>query len=418
MYAKKLLALAVTGVTVAAIAGCSSGGASGTDGDVVTLTYWSGFTGGDKKAYEDLIQQFNDEHDDIQVDYVLQPWDSIAQKLPTSIASGSGPDLATPDYNVATVQQYVANDLALALSDLVGDGDTQVPEGALPETIVDSFSVDDELYAAPANFATLMLYYNKELLDAAGIAVPETMDELRDAAAQLADGNGQYGLAIADHDSIPVWPILLWADGGDIVADGCSALGSPESVEALTSWVSVIRDAKAAPLGASGQDADNLFAAGKAAFEINGPWAAGAYTEAGVDFDVAPVPIGGSGEPVTLGSTVPTIVSASTEHPEEAQEFLAWWLSKTTQAELSTAAAYAPSRTDMADDPAVTDNPMVAAFTAEVRNARLYLPTEADFAEINDSIFVPAIQSATQTGDAAAALESADAQLNELLGCE
>ncbi|MEO8884014.1 MAG: extracellular solute-binding protein, partial [Devosia sp.] len=85
----------------------------------VTLTYWSGFTGGDKQAYLDLIKKFNDTHPDIQVDYQLQPWDSIAQKLPTAIISGSGPDLATPDYNVATIQQYVANGLALPLDDLI-----------------------------------------------------------------------------------------------------------------------------------------------------------------------------------------------------------------------------------------------------------------------------------------------------------
>jgi ABC-type glycerol-3-phosphate transport system substrate-binding protein len=415
MHARKLLALAAAGVMLAGVSGCASPDQS--SGDVVTLTYWSGFTGGDKQAYEDLIQKFNDEHENIQIDYVLQPWDSIAQKLPTSIASGSGPDLATPDYNVATIQQYAANGLALPLDDLIGDGDTQVPEGVLPDTIVDSFTVDGKLYAAPANFATLLLYYNKGLLDAAGIEVPTTMQQLQDASAALADGNGQYGIAIGDHDTIAVWPVLMWADGGDLITDGCSALASDESVSAVSTWATLIHDQKVSPIGASGQDADNLFSAGKAAFEINGPWAAGAYESAGVEFGLAPVPVGASGEPVTLGSTVPTIVSSSTKHPKEAQEFLAWWLSKDTQAQLSTAAAYAPSRTDMADDPAVTSNPTVAAFTAEVPNARLYLPTEKDFAKIDRDIFTPAIQSATQTGDASAALTSANEQLNTLLGC-
>ena len=124
--------------------------------DPVKLTYWSGFTGGDKQAYEDLIKKFNDSHPDIQIDYQLQPWDSIAQKLPTAIASGSGPDLATPDYNVATLQQYVANGLALPLDDLI----SQVGEGVLPKAVTDSFSFDGKLYAAPANYATLLLYYN------------------------------------------------------------------------------------------------------------------------------------------------------------------------------------------------------------------------------------------------------------------
>ena len=384
----------------------------------VTLTYWSGFTGGDKQAYEDLIKKFNDTHTDVQVDYQEQPWDSIAQKLPTAIISGSGPDLATPDYNVATLQQYVANGLALPL-DLIGTGQNQVAPGVLPQTVVDSFSVDGKLYAAPANFATLLLYYNKDLLKAAGIAAPpKTMTELQDDAVKLSNGQGQYGIALADNATIQMWPVLIWADGGDLISNKCSALADPKTVGTVEKWASLIRDKKISPVGSTGQDADNLFAAGKAAFEINGPWAAGQYRAAKVNFDVAPVPVGASGKPVTLASTVPTIVSSKTAHPKEAQEFLAWWLSKETQAQLSNSAGYAPSRTDMATDPAITGNPTVAAFTAQVGNSRLYLPTEKDFSKIDTGIFIPAIQSAEQNGNAADALKSASDQLNSLLGCQ
>lgn len=380
----------------------------------VTLTYWSGFTGGDKQAYIDLINKFNDTHPDIQVDYQLQPWDSIAQKLPTAIISGSGPDLATPDYNVATIQQYVANGLALPLDELI----SQVGKGVLPQAVIDSFSVNGKLYAAPANYATLLLYYNKDLLKAAGIAEPpKTMTELQDDAVKLSNGQGQYGIALADNATIQMWPVLIWADGGDLISNKCSALADPKTIATVEKWSSLIRDKKISPIGSTGQDADNLFAAGKAAFEINGPWAAGQYKAAGVNFDVAPVPVGDSGKPVTLASTVPTIVSSKTAHPKEAQAFLAWWLSKDTQAQLSTAAAYAPSRNDMADDPSITSNPMVAAFAAQVPNARLYLPTEKNFAKIDTGIFIPAIQSAEQNGNAADALKTANVQLNKLLGC-
>jgi multiple sugar transport system substrate-binding protein len=385
----------------------------------VTLTYWSGFTGGDKQAYEDLIKKFNDTHPDIQVDYQLQPWDSIAQKLPTAIISGSGPDLATPDYNVATVQQYVVNSLALPLDNLIGSGASQVAAGVLPQTVVDSFSVAGKLYAAPANFATLLLYYNKDLLKAAGIgSPPKTMAELQDDVVKLSNGQGQYGIALADNATIQMWPVLIWSDGGDLISNKCSALADPKTVRTVEKWASLIRDHKISPVGSTGQDADNLFAAGKAAFEINGPWAAGQYKAAKVNFDVAPVPVGASGKPVTLASTVPTIVSSKTAHPKEAQEFLAWWLSKATQAQLSSTAGYAPSRTDMANDPSIAGSPVVAAFTAQVPNARLYLPTEKDFARIDTGIFIPAIQSADQNGNAADALKSANDQLNSLLGCK
>ena len=291
---------------------------------------------------------------------------------------------------------------------MIGDGPNQVPKGVLPQTVVDSFSADGKLYAAPANFATLLLYYNKDLLQKAGIAVPTTMAELQDDALKLSNGGGQYGIALADNATIPMWPILIWSDGGDLIKDKCSALADPKTVATVEKWAGLVRDHKISPVGSTGQDADNLFAAGKAAFEINGPWAAGEYKAANVNFAVAPVPVGASGKPVTLASTVPTIVSSKTAHPKEAQEFLAWWLSKETQAQLSSAAGYAPSRTDMADDPAIKSNAIVAAFTAQVPNSRLYLPTEKDFAKIDTGIFTPAIQSATQNGDAAGALKTAN----------
>jgi multiple sugar transport system substrate-binding protein len=413
MKTKTLLAALAAGTMLAVVPLTSAFAAP------VTLTYWSGFTGGDKQAYLDLIKKFNDTHPDIQVDYQLQPWDSIAQKLPTAIISGSGPDLATPDYNAATVQQYVANGLALPLDDLIGTGLNQIAPGILPQTVTDSFTVDGKLYAVPANFATLLLYYNKDLLKAGGIAAPpKTMTELQDDAVKLSNGQGQYGISLADNATIQMWPILIWADGGDLIANKCSALDDPKTVATVAKWAGLIRDHQISPVGSTGQDADNLVSAGKAAFEINGPWAVGEYNAAKINFGLGPVPVGASGKPVTLASTVPTIVSAKTAHPKEAEAFLAWWLSKDTQAQLANAAGYTPSRTDMAGDPSLANNPNVAAFAAEVPNARLYLPTEKDFAKIDTGIFIPAIQSAEQNGDAASALKTASDQLNAVLGCK
>ena len=66
---------------------------------------------GDQATYVALVNKFNATHPSIKVDMTIQPWDSIAQKLPTAMASGSGPDIATPDYNVGTIRQYITNGL-------------------------------------------------------------------------------------------------------------------------------------------------------------------------------------------------------------------------------------------------------------------------------------------------------------------
>jgi ABC-type glycerol-3-phosphate transport system substrate-binding protein len=278
--------------------------------------------------------------------------------------------------------------------------------------------VKGKLYAVPASFTTLMLYYNVKLLDAAGISSPpKTMTQLQQDTVKLT-ANGVYGIALPDNNSIANWPVLIWADGGDIVKNGCSALGDTKTINAVTTWSDLIRTKGITQVGLAGQDADNLFSAGKAAFEINGPNAAGEYTPAGIDFKVAPVPVGASGKPVTLASTVPTIVSAKTKHPAQAQAFLRWWLSETTQAKLAVGSGDGPARTDMTDNATVKSNKLFASFATQVPYARLFLPTEKQFDQINTNIFVPAIQSAERNGNVAATLTSAGQQLNAMLGCK
>lgn len=389
----------------------------------VTLTFWNGFTGGDRPAYEALVAQFNETHPTIEVVMDIQPWDTLAQKLPAALATGQGPDLVTPDYNVATIRQYVAAGTIMAIDDAYGSGPGKIDTAAMPPAVLDGFTVDGRLYAAPANFATLLLYHNLDLLAETGLdGPPETMEEFRQAAVQLTtkDASGaveQYGLALADHETIAMWPILIWAEGGDLInADGCSALADPATVKAVQTWADLVVNEGISPVGETGQGADNLFAAGKAAMEMNGPWAAGQYTEAGVNFDVAPIPVGPAG-PVTLASTVPIVVSQSTEHGAEAFEFLAWWTGQEAQLALALGSGFPPVRTDMAEIPELAENPLVPKFAAAAPYARFYLPQADSFAQIDSDIISPAIGRVTRGEPAADVLAEAQTQMNELLGC-
>jgi ABC-type glycerol-3-phosphate transport system substrate-binding protein len=214
-----------------------------------------------------------------------------------------------------------------------------------------------------------------------------------------------------------MWPILIWAEGGDIVGpDGCSLLGSPETVAAVKSWADIIVEKGISPAGLTGQDADNLVAAGKAAMEMNGPWAAGSYTAAGIDFDVAPIPKG-SADQVTLASSVPFVVNKATQHPAEVKTFLAWWNSPEAQKALALGSGFPPTRSDMADDPDLAANPWVPKFAAAVPYSRPYLANVPGFTQV-DEIFSTAIGRVTRGEDAQAVLTEAAAQMNAVLGCE
>jgi len=411
----------------AALAGCSSSGpastAAGSGNGVVTLNYWSGFTGGDQATYVALIKMFNSTHKNIQVNMTIQPWDSIAQKLPEAMATGSGPDIATPDYNVGTIRQYISNGLLAPIDSLLGNGANQVPAAVLPPAIKSAFTVDGHLYAAPANWATLELYYNKTMFAKAGItSPPTTMAQLESDAVKLTVKSGstvkQYGMAIADHSTIAMWPIFIWANGGNIqTANGCSALDEPQTVAAVSTWANLIVKDDITQVGLAGQDADNLFSAQKAAMEINGPWATGEYTPAHVDYGLAPVPVGSIGATVTTASTVPMVLNAKSPNKTAALTFFAWWLSKPVQAYLAEHAGYPPSRTDMSGYPGLANTPFVAGFSAQSPYARFYLPTVANFSSVDSNVFSPAIQAIERGANVASTLQSASSQLNSAVNC-
>ncbi|HEY3437850.1 MAG TPA: ABC transporter substrate-binding protein [Actinotalea sp.] len=389
-------------------------------GDVVELTVWTGFTGGDRSAYEGLIKTFNDSHPGIHVTMDVQPWDSIAQTLPAAWGTGQAPDLATPNFDPNVVAEYVKNGSALALDDYVGTGDGKIDSANLAPAAIKVFTVDKALYAVPANVATLQLYYNKTLFKAAGIAEPPaTADDFRADAVALTDAAaGVYGLALADHETIQMWPVLQWMDGGDIVGeDSCSLIDSSSSVATLKQWADLVVNKKISPAGLTGAEADSLFAAGKAAMEINGPWAAASYTEAGVDFGVASIPVGSAG-PVTLGSTVPLMIGKGADHPAEAATFLSWWTGKDAQRQFALASGFPPVRTDMADDPELAANAVVQSFAAALPDARLYLPGVPSATKVDSDVYVPLIGEITRGADVASKAADAAKAINALTGCK
>ena len=214
-----------------------------------------------------------------------------------------------------------------------------------------------------------------------------------------------------------MWPILQWLDGGDIVGDdGCSVLDSDADIESLTTWSQLVLDG-VAPVGLTGAESDALFSAGQAAMQLNGPWAAPGYTDAGIDLGIAPVPTGVDGD-VTLGSTVPLAISAKTAHPAEAQEFLAWWTGKDAQKQFALASGFPPVRTDLADDAELAANPVVTAFASALPSARLYLIGVPSAPEVDSEAYVPLIGEITRGADVAESVAKASETINSLTGCQ
>jgi ABC-type glycerol-3-phosphate transport system substrate-binding protein len=151
--------------------------------------------------------------------------------------------------------------------------------------------------------------------------------------------------------------------------------------------------------------------------ELNGPWAAPGYKSAGIDLGIATVPTGVGGQSVTLGSTAPLAISAKTKHPDQAQEFIAYWTSRTAQQKFSMTTGFPPLRTDLGDDAQLKADPTVSVFAGQVANAKLYLPQVPDATKVDSDGYVPLIQKATRDGDVAGDTAAATTTINQLTGC-
>jgi multiple sugar transport system substrate-binding protein len=416
---KRTLAATVAGsaALLAALTGCSGGSPSASG--PVTLTVWTGFTGGDRPGYAQIVKDFNASHKDIKVNMVVQPWDTITQKLPSAWLTGSGPDIAAPSSDPNAIAQYVKTNSVLPITD-TGSGSSKINTSDFAPALNTEYTYDGKLYAVPANYATLSLYYNKKLFAAAGIdSPPTTVAEFQADAKKLTDpSKKQYGLVLADNQTIQMWPILQWLGGGDIVgSNNCSVVQSSADQAALAPWVDLVKNDKISPVGLTGAEADSTFSAGKAAMELNGPWAAPGYKAAGIDLGVATVPVGTDGKAVTLGSTVGLAISAKTKYPQQAQEFLAYYTSKAAQKKFSLTTGFPTIRTDLASDPDLQANSIISTFTKQIPDARLYLPKVPQATQVDANGYVPMIGKLTRGGDLASTTAATAKTINGLTGC-
>jgi len=379
-------------------AGGESGGSASPAAGKVTLTFWNGFTGPDRPAYEELVKKFNAEHPKIEVVMDITPWDSLLAKLPTSFVSGQGPDIA--GFDSALIPKYAKANLILPLDELYGaDG---IDPGVLPEGLLKAMKYGNHYYGAPANFATLMMYYNKDLFKEAGLdpnKPPATWDEWKVAIEKTTKTNGsdkQYGFVLGDHSTIPVWPILMWGGGADFVSeDGTKAtLDTPEFKSALEFWTDLIANKGASPTNLTGAESDKLFSTGKAAMTITGPWMTSGFTEAGLNYDVAPVPAGPKGS-FTLANSVALVAGKDTKHKAEVLEFMKFWNSKASQEYLSVRSGFPPSRLDLEGSEKLKENPFVPKFASVAKSGKFYLQGVEDYTKVDTDIVTPLIQAVT-----------------------
>ncbi len=403
--------------SAAAQANSENGASAAAPAGKTVVTFWNGFTGSDRTTLESLVKKYNETNDkNVEIQMEIMPWDSLYQKLATVLSVGQGPDILA--FATERIGTYAESGALASLDDVYSQ--KYVDSSVVPVALDENLKYKGTYYGVPMNFATLLLYYNKTILKEAGLdpaAPPKDWDELEKYALQITEKTGKYGFGMATSETTPMWPIMLWGNGGSIMDDqGKCVLNSKENVETVTRGASLIRDKKIGPATSTGAEIDKLFESQKLAMYFCGPWATTGFKQAGIDFGVAQAPKGPK-EQVTQGNAVGMYMTATSKNKDAVYDFFKWWNSKDTQVEWSLGTGFPLARTDALDDPRLASNPYIAEFSKPANSSKFYLQQLTNFADVDTQGIVPAFEAILlQNADVQSTLNDATQTIDSLTG--
>ncbi|MFH1193695.1 MAG: extracellular solute-binding protein [bacterium] len=368
---KKILVLSILTVLTLSGALCKTVSKDITEATKpVQLVYWRVFD--DSDAFTDLIAEYNKIHPNVNITYRKLRYEEFEPMLVNALAEDRGPDifsiqstwmrgyqpklLSLPD-NITlpyrTVQGTIKKDVvwemqtkkSLSLRDLKNQFVDQVTEDAvLPETT--DKGTANKIFGLPLSVDTLVLYYNKELLNAANIPEPakdwQTLQEhvkkltKQNTAGDIITAGIAMGAAANVDRSIDILSVLMMQNGTKMTADngaasfniippGLEGRTTPPGIEALTFYTDFASPQKEVySWNETIPNSIDAFVQGKAAYMLNYAYNLPTIRARApkLNFGVAKLPqIAGSAE-INFANYWMEVVSKKTTHPNEAWDFI------------------------------------------------------------------------------------------------
>jgi multiple sugar transport system substrate-binding protein len=259
---------------------------------------------GEKAAYEALVAAFTARHPDIPVTLLHIPGQSDYRKrLGVDFAAGTPADVVLLNYR--RYAAFAAKGALEPLGPYLDRSDLISVADFYPETIA-PFVWEGQLMCIPQNLSSLVVYYNRDLFRAAGLAEPAddwTWADFLAAAQALTqdtDGDGaidQYGLG-TEVSIFRVAP-FIWQNGGELVDDPAAptrlALDTPAAREAIQWFVDlqVVHGVAPDAVAEAAEDSESRFLNGRLGMFLNSRRGVPTYrTISSFDWDVAPLPQG------------------------------------------------------------------------------------------------------------------------------
>ncbi|WP_067974273.1 sugar ABC transporter substrate-binding protein [Nocardiopsis trehalosi] len=312
--------LAGTAALTLAATACGGGGGAAEEESAGALVIWTDTERGE--VLGPFAEEFG-ESNGIEVDIQTVAVDQLQSDFLTAHEGGSGPDILVGAHDwIGNLVQNNAID-PVELPQETADGFTP--------TSLEAATYEGRLYGVPYAQENLVLLRNTELAPDA----PATVEELVETGAALVDSGDAdeiLGLQVSQTgDPYHLQPFFTSGggylfgtddEGGYDPAD--LGIDSPESIAAFE---------RIAELGEEGEgalkrsiDADNvkaLFEDGRTPFFVTGPWNIAGAQEAGIDYDISPVPgFEGAEEPRPFVGVQAFFVASGGQNKVLAEEFV------------------------------------------------------------------------------------------------
>jgi multiple sugar transport system substrate-binding protein len=279
--ARLLTAAAAAAVAATALTACGSGAASSSDSSKEASSMYTWISNeNDRAQWQAFVDAAKTKDPDFNLTLEGPSFTDYWTKVKTRLSSSGAPCIITTQ--AARAQEL--KDLTVPLDELVKSNNVDI--SMYNKAMIDGMTVDGTLRAIPYDAEPMVLYYNKDLLAAAGVTEPGTSYTTSQFVSDLKalTKDGVSGLAVPPgFGSGPGLP-LAFANGHEPVKDGNLDLTNQGMVEGQQFAFDLAAKDKVAgaPQASDTTDvAEQQFTSGKAAMIIDGPWMYDALTTKG-----------------------------------------------------------------------------------------------------------------------------------------
>jgi multiple sugar transport system substrate-binding protein len=272
-------------------------------------------------VYLELFEEWNAANPDFKAVPEVVGWGQCQDKVTTLAVAGTPVDIAY--VGSRTLKQFAQNDLIVPIPM------TDEEKAGYYNNVPDTVTFDGSQWGIPVAFSTKALFWNKDLFKAAGLdpeVAPKTWAEEIAFAKQITEKTDAagFGMIAKTFDGTMHW-FLHWVytNGGTVIdADGNITLDSPQNLAALTAFKDIVPFSEEGPTAYEQNEVRAIWLDGGVAMLHCSVSCAGRGTEAGINWGVAPLPVGPEAKgPGTLLITDSLAVFKGTGQEDKVIEF-------------------------------------------------------------------------------------------------